>query len=59
MSTLVLSIGIAVTFMTIWGVIIVGSYMLGIESSDALRTRSAESGIAHENSTARQATTMN
>ena len=28
MSALVLSIGIAVTFLTVWGVIMVGSYML-------------------------------
>jgi hypothetical protein len=35
MSTLVLSIGIAVTFLTVWGVIMVGSYMLRGGVADA------------------------
>ena len=35
MSTLVLYIGIAVTFLTTWGVIMVGGYLLGHESDDA------------------------
>jgi len=35
MSTLVLYVGIAVTFLTLWGVIMVGGYLLGRESADA------------------------
>ena len=34
MTTLVLSIGIAVTFLTVWGVIMVGAYLIGREPSD-------------------------
>lgn len=34
MSTLVLSVGIAVTFLTLWGVVMVGAYLLGRESTD-------------------------
>lgn len=29
MSTLVLSVGMAVTFLTVWGVTMVGSYLIG------------------------------
>ena len=32
MSTLMFYVGIAVTFVTVWGVVIVGGYMLGGES---------------------------
>ena len=35
MSTLMLYIGIAVTFLTVWGVIMVGGYLIGRESADA------------------------
>jgi hypothetical protein len=35
MSRLVLSIGIAVTFLTVWGVIMVGSYLLRDNVADA------------------------
>jgi len=35
MSTLMLYVGIAVTFLTVWGVIMVGGYLLGGESADA------------------------
>ena len=35
MSTLVLSVGIGVTFLTVWGVIIVGSFLLVGEPADA------------------------
>jgi len=35
MSTLMLYVGIAVTFLTVWGVIMVGAYLLGGESADA------------------------
>ena len=34
MSTLVLSIGIAVTFLTVWGVVMVGSYLLQGDTVD-------------------------
>ncbi len=34
MSTLLLSVGIAVTFLTVWGVIMVGGYLLGREPAD-------------------------
>ena len=34
MSTLVLWVGIAVTFLTIWGVVMVGGYLLGRDSTD-------------------------
>ena len=35
MSTLMLYVGIAVTFLTVWGVIMVGGYLLGGESAYA------------------------
>ena len=35
MSTLVLYVGISVTFLTVWGVIMVGGYLIGRESADA------------------------
>lgn len=35
MSTVMLYVGIAVTFLTIWGVIMAGGYLLGGESADA------------------------
>ena len=34
MSTVVLWIGIAVTFLTVWGVIMVGSYLLRGDATD-------------------------
>jgi hypothetical protein len=34
MSSLLLYVGIAVTFLTVWGVIMVGGYLLGRESAD-------------------------
>ena len=34
MTTLVLSVGIAVTFLTVWGVIMVGAYLIGREPSE-------------------------
>jgi hypothetical protein len=34
-STLVLSIGMAVTFLTVWGVIMVGSYLLRGDVAEA------------------------
>ena len=38
MSTLLFSIGIAVTFLTVWGVIMVCSYLLGDGGADAPAT---------------------
>ncbi len=38
MSTLLLSVGIAVTFLTVWGVIMVGGYLLGREPADTSAT---------------------
>ena len=38
MSTLLFSIGIAVTFLTVWGVIMVCSYLLGDGGADAAAT---------------------
>ena len=35
MTSLLLYIGIAVTFLTVWGVIMVGGYLLGREPNDA------------------------
>lgn len=35
MTTLMFSVGIAVTFLTIWGVVMVGAYLLGGGSADA------------------------
>ena len=35
MTSLVLYVGIAVAFLTVWGVIMVGAYMLGDASDDA------------------------
>lgn len=35
MSTLMLYVGTAVTFLTVWGVIMVGGYLLGREPADA------------------------
>ena len=35
MSTLMLYVGTAVTFLTVWGVIMVGGYLLARESTDA------------------------
>lgn len=35
MSSLVLYVGIAVTFLTLWGVVMVGAYLLGREPTDA------------------------
>ena len=34
MTSLVLYIGIAITFLTVWGVIMVGAYLLGRETAD-------------------------
>ena len=34
MSTLMLYVGTAVTFLTVWGVIMVGGYLLGREPAD-------------------------
>lgn len=52
MSTLILYVGIAVTFLTVWGVIMVGSYLIGREpvavpavlTSDRTAGRSAPGG---------------
>ena len=38
MSTLVLSIGIAVTFLTVWGVIMVGGYLLRGDAAEVAGT---------------------
>ena len=35
MTSLVLYVGIAVTFLTVWGVIMVGGYLLGRETADS------------------------
>jgi hypothetical protein len=35
MTTVVLYVGIAVAFLTVWGVIMVGAYLLGDGSADA------------------------
>ncbi len=35
MTTLVLYVGIAVAFLTVWGVIMVGAYLLGDGTADA------------------------
>ena len=35
MTSLLLYVGIAVTFITVWGVIMVGGYLLGREPNDA------------------------
>ncbi len=35
MTTLVLYVGIAVAFLTVWGVIMVGAYLLGGETADS------------------------
>ncbi len=35
MTSLLLYVGIAVTFLTVWGVIMVGGYLLGREPNDA------------------------
>ncbi|MEP7114632.1 MAG: hypothetical protein ABI862_15300 [Ilumatobacteraceae bacterium] len=35
MTTVVLYVGIAVAFLTVWGVIMVGAYLLGDETDDA------------------------
>jgi hypothetical protein len=35
MSSLVLYVGVAVSFLTMWGVIMVGAYLLGNETADA------------------------
>ncbi len=35
MNSLVLSVGITVTFLTVWGVIMVGGYLLGREPANA------------------------
>ena len=35
MSTLMLYVGTAITFLTVWGVIMVGGYLLGREPADA------------------------
>lgn len=35
MTSLVLYVGVAMTFLTVWGVIMVGSYLLGRETGDA------------------------
>ena len=34
MTSLLLYVGIAVTFLTVWGVIMVGGYLLGRETDD-------------------------
>lgn len=35
MTTLVLYVGIAMAFLTVWGVIMVGAYLLGGETTDS------------------------
>ncbi len=35
MTTLVLYVGIAMAFLTVWGVIMVGAYLLGGETADS------------------------
>ena len=35
MTSLVLYVGIAMTFLTVWGVIMVGSFLLGGETDDS------------------------
>lgn len=35
MTSLLLSVGIAVTFLTVWGVIMVGAYLIGREPVEA------------------------
>jgi hypothetical protein len=35
MTSLVLYIGIAIVFLTVWGVIMVGAYLLGGETTDS------------------------
>ncbi len=42
MSTLVLFVGIAVTFLTVWGVIMVGSFLLGGEPAEANNSSDAD-----------------
>ena len=42
MTTLVLYIGIAMTFLTVWGVIMVGAYLLGGETADPPTAVAAE-----------------
>ena len=42
MTTLVLYVGIAVAFLTVWGVIMVGAYLLGGETGDAPRAVGAD-----------------
>jgi hypothetical protein len=37
MTTVVLYVGIAVAFLTVWGVIMVGAYLLGDGTADAPR----------------------
>jgi|GEM_PF-2653224 len=42
MTTLVLYIGIAVAFLTVWGVIMVGAYLLGGETADSATAVTAD-----------------
>ena len=44
MTSLVLYIGIAMTFLTVWGVIMVGAYLLGREAGDDERQFQPEGG---------------
>ncbi len=45
MTTLVLYIGIAMAFLTVWGVIMVGAYLLGGETADS-PTAVADDGVS-------------
>ena len=38
MTTVILYVGISVTFLTVWGVVMVGGYLLGREPSDSPTT---------------------
>ncbi len=42
MTTLVLYVGITMSFLTMWGVIMVGSYLLGDETDDSPTSVSAD-----------------
>ncbi len=44
MTSLVLYVGIAMSFLTVWGVIMVGSFLLGGEADDAPTTVKAAPG---------------
>ena len=42
MTTLVLYVGITMSFLTVWGVIMVGSYLLGDETDDSPKSVAAD-----------------